>query len=242
MAIALPTATLPPAATRRRLVALFTTLAAFMAMPWLVRPLESLLPPVEVALIGHVAEILVGALLGVWVFRLIRLHRSLSIEHAREIERLTDSDALTGLGNARALGRELELMLNRARRTQEPVTVVYLDVDAMGDVNRLHGRVIGDQTLRVVGAVLRSSLRFGLDAGYRIADDQFAIVLAAGRDAAHAVCRRLEWNFQERSPRQTNLSVGIATWDGRCSSDGLVEQARRALAAQRQTSMVAQMA
>src|SRR5262245_48170956 len=112
----------------------------------------------------------------------------------------------------------------------------------MDDVNRLHGRVIGDQTLRVMGAVLRSSLRFGQDAGYRVTDDRFAIVLAAGREAAQEVCRRLEWNFRERSPRGSSLSVGVATWDGRSSMDGLIEEAHRALIAQRRTAMVAQMA
>lgn len=242
MAIALPTAASRRAATGREFVALVAMLATFMAMPWLVRPLEWLVSPVEAALIGHIAEIVLGATLGVWVFRLIRQQRQQSIEHALEIERLTESDALTGLGNRLALARELELVLNRARRSSEPVSVLYVDIDSMDDVNRLHGRLIGDQTLRVMGSVLRSSVRFGVDAGYRIANDEFAIVLAASRDAAQTVCRRLEWNFQERTPRRSNLSVGVAAWDGCKSGDGLLEDARRALRAQRQTATVAQMA
>ncbi len=242
MAIALSTATTRPAANGRDVFALVAMLSAYVTMPWLVRPLERLLPPAEVALIGRVAEVVVGTILGVWVFRLIRLQRRLSIEHASEIERLTESDALTGLGNRHALARELELALNRARRTCEPLTLLVLDVDAMGDLNRRHGRGIGDQTLRVVGGVLRSSLRFGIDAGYRITDDQFVIVLAASRDAASDVSRRLEWNFQERTPRRSSLSVGAATWDGKKSADGLLEDARRALTAHRQTAAMAQLA
>ena len=231
-----------PAATGRDLVRLAALLAAFIAKPWLVRPLERLLPAAEVARIGSVAETVLGFVLGLWVFRLLRRQHRQSIEHAHEIERLTESDALTGLGNRRALARELELVLNRARRTREPVTLLYFDIDALDDVNRRHGRRIGDQTLRMMGAVLRSSVRFGVDAAYRIAEDEFAIVLAAGRDAAQTVGRRLEWNFQERTPQRSNLSVGAATWDGCKNPDGLVEEARRAVTSQRQTAMVAQMA
>jgi diguanylate cyclase (GGDEF)-like protein len=243
MAIAIPSASsLRPAATGRGVLTLTALLAAFVAVPWLVRPLEALLPPAEVARIGYIAETVLGVVLGLWVFRLMRHQHRLSIEHAHEIERLTESDALTGLGNRRALSRELELVLNRARRTREPVAVLYFDIDASDDVNRRHGRGAGDPTLRMMGAVLRSSVRFGVDAGYRIAEDEFAIVLAAGRDAALNVGRRLEWNFQERTPRKSNLSVGVATWDGRKGPDGLLEEARRAVVAQRQTAMVAQMA
>ena len=231
-----------PVFTGRGTFAFLVLLAAFIAMPWLVRPLEALLPLVDVSLAGNLAESGIGLLLGVWLFRLIRAQRRQAVEFSRELERVTESDALTGLGNTLALARDLERTLNRARRTSEPVTLLYFDINALDDVNRRHGRAAGDLTLRMMGAVLRSSVRFGIDTGYRLADDKFAIVLAASRDASLVVRQRLEWNFQERTPRRSNLSVGVATWDGRKSSDGLVEEARRSLAAQRQTSMVAQMA
>ena len=231
-----------PGFTGRGTFAFLVLLAAFIAMPWLVRPLEALLPLIDVALAGNIAESAIGLLLGVGLFRLIRAQRRQAVEFSRELERVTESDALTGLGNTLALTRDLERTLNRARRTSEPVTLLYFDINALDDVNRRHGRAAGDLTLRMMGAVLRSSVRFGIDTGYRLADDKFAIVLAASRDASLVVRQRLEWNFQERTPRRSNLSVGVATWDGRKSSDGLVEEARRSLAAQRQTSMVAQMA
>jgi diguanylate cyclase (GGDEF)-like protein len=231
-----------PVLTRRGMSTFLVLLAAFIAMPWLVRPLEGLLPLVDVALVGNIAESAIGLCLGAMTFLMIRSQRLASAGFTAELERLTESDTLTGLGNTLALSRELERTLNRARRTAEPVTVLYFDIDALEDVNRRHGRATGDLTLRMMAAVLRSSVRYGIDTGYRLADDKFAIVLAASRDAAHVVRQRLEWNFQERTPRRSNLSVGVATWDGRKSSDGLVEEARRAMAAQRQTSMVAQMA
>ena len=231
-----------PASAGRSIITLTALLAAFIAMPWLVRPLEYVLSPMDVTLIGQLLETVLGVLLGVWVFRLIRRQNVLALAHARELEDVTEFDSLTGLGNRRALSRELELTLNRARRSREPVTVLYFDVIAMDDVNRRHGRAVGDHTLRVMGAVMRSSVRFGLDSSFRLEDDDFALVLAADREAAQTVRRRLEWNFQQRTARRSQLSVGLAAWDGCKSPEGLLEEARHSLGAQRQMAMVAQMA
>jgi diguanylate cyclase (GGDEF)-like protein len=230
------------AATRRDLALILPLLIVFVGMAWIVRPLEQVLPAVDVALAGEVAETVLGLVLAIWCIRVVRRERRLAAAYEREIERLTESDALTGLGNARALARELDAVLNRARRTREAVTVVVAGVEGLGDVNRQHGRATGDHTLRTLGSVVRSSVRYGVDAGYRLEGDRFAIVLVAGRDEAQAVCRRLEWNFADRTPRHSGLRLGSATWDGRRSVSGLLDEARRAFDAQRQTAGVAQLA
>ena len=59
-----------PDFTRRGTFAFLVLLAAFVAMPWLVRPLESLLPLVDVALVGNIAESAIGFALGAWLFRM----------------------------------------------------------------------------------------------------------------------------------------------------------------------------
>lgn len=227
---------------RRSLPALAALLALFVAMPWASRLLEAYVAPATAALIGQGAEIALGLALGLWVFALVRGQQRLASRHQVELERLTQVDALTGLGTREACARELDLALNRARRTKEPVSVIYLDVDALGQVNAHHGRATGDRTLRMMGAVLRSSVRFGCDAAYRIGEDEFAVVVVADRDGADAVCRRVDWNFRERSPRNSQLSTGLATWDGRSGPEEMLRQARRALQAGRQTAMVAEMA
>lgn len=222
--------------------AMVIVLAMFVGTPWLIRPLEAFMPAERVALIGQVAEGLLGLVIALWMFRMIRRMGVLARRHASEIAQLTEADALTGLGNQRALARELELALNRARRTREAVSVLYVDLLAAEDGMRRRGRVTGGSALRMLGAVVRSSVRFGSDAGYRIGEGTLALVLSADRDAAQSVCRRLEWNFRERTPDAAPLGVGVATWDGRATPERLIEEARKALAVQRQTAMVAAMA
>ena len=234
--------TSPSSSMRRALPALLLLLAVYIALPWLMGVLQPWVPADTLALAGQAAEVAIGLVLGLWVFTFIRHERRLGERHRREIEQLTQADALTGLGNRRAYVRELELLLNRSRRTHEPVAVLYMDVDAMGLLNARHGRTIGDQTLRMLGAVLRSSARFGIDAGYRVGEDEFALVLGASREGAESVRRRLEWNFHDRSPRSSQLRMGLSTWDGRANPAELLEQAKRALEGARHGELTAQLA
>lgn len=217
-------------------------LAIFVAMPWLVRPLEHVLGPGGAALLGSVAEALLGIALGAWMIHLIRRQNETLTRLEGDLERLSQGDPMTGLGNALALARDLEIAIGRARRTGEPLAVLLLDVEDLERVNRLRGPAVGDKTLRSLAAVLRSSVRFGTDAGYRVGDDEFAMVLTGDRAAAEHVRQRLECNFLERSPGHSRFHSGLVTWDGRCSVQALLELARRELSAQRQSLVGARMA
>ena len=222
-----------PYTRRRSLLLLGALLLLYIVMPWAVRPLERVLTPGAAAVVGQIAEAGLGLALGVWVLALVRRERRRARAYASELERLTLRDVATGLGNQHAFRHDLDVALSRARRTCLPVTVVCLDVDHFDLLNLCHGRRTGDHTLRTLGAVIRSSARFGCDAGYRIGDDEFAMVLEADRPSSETVTRRVEWNFRERSPRKSSVSTGIVTWDGRATPHELLQQARRALKSRR---------
>src|SRR5262245_41013815 len=242
MAIAVSVSKRSPLDPSRVILPFATTLAIFVAMPWLVRPLEHVLGPGGAALLGSVAEALLGIGIGAWVIHLIQRHHETLTRLEGDLERLSQGDPMTGLGNAVALARDLEIAIGRARRTGEPLAVLLLDVDDLERVNRLRGPAVGDKTLRSLAAVLRSSVRFGTDAGYRVGDDEFAMVLASDRAAAEQVRQRLECNFLERSPGHSRFHSGLVTWDGRRGVQGLLDLARRELAAQRQSLAAAQLA
>jgi diguanylate cyclase (GGDEF)-like protein len=242
MAVEIPGPPLRGAREARRELSLLGVLfVLFAGMPWAVQPLEAWFGPVRAALAGQIGEAAIGLVLVGWVVALIRRVRRMAASHAHELERATDTDPLTGLGNRRAFEHELERVLHRARRTREPVSVVVFDVDDFEALRR-RGGAAADHTLRMLGAVLRSSARFGIDAGYRIEGRLFAMIVAAERDAAETVCRRVEWNFRDRTPHHSQLSAGIVTWDGRGRAEELLQHARRALQAGRQSAALARMA
>lgn len=183
-------------------------LAALAALPWalaIVRP-----APLEQLLL--VTAIILG--LSATVLAMRARARAERRRHAREIARLSRTDPLTGLGTRGALERDLEPLVFRARRGEAPLALVRMDVDGLKQLNERYGQSCGDETLKHLGAVLRSSLRFGSDAAYRVGGDEFVAVVAADAPAAKAVAHRVARAFAERSPRGSHLKAEVVAWDG----------------------------
>src|SRR5678816_2234260 len=85
---------------------------------------------------------------------------------------IRDSDPLTRLLNRRALLREL----TAAATEDEPLALVFLDLDNFKDVNDGHGHAAGDRVLAQVATLLVELVRSGDDA-FRVGGDEFALLL-----------------------------------------------------------------
>src|SRR5258708_21503095 len=110
----------------------------------------------------------VAVAFGVWVIVLLRRERLLARRHLANLEALTVTDPLTGLGNRRGLERDLARAMLRARRLDHPLSMLFLDVDDLKVVNDRFGHGAGDDTLRAVGQVLYACSREGTDSGYPV--------------------------------------------------------------------------
>jgi len=107
--------------------------------------------------------------------KLVRLQRELL--HKNEmLERLSTTDALTGLRNRRYLTDILSVEFLRSRRFELPLSVVMLDLDHFKAVNDQHGHAAGDAVLRAVGDRMASLLR-GSDHGGRYGGEEFLMVV-----------------------------------------------------------------
>src|SRR5436190_1514880 len=106
-----------------------------------------------------------------------------------------------------------------------PLALLYMDIDHFKEINDKSGHAVGDETLRVLGAVLRSCSRVGTDVAYRVGGDEFVMILVADRDGAEVVARRATRDFLQRSPRHSNLSYGVVVWDRRASAASLLDEA-----------------
>lgn len=164
---------------------------------------------------------------GIWVLVLLRRERQLSRQHVEDLEELTLSDPLTGLGNRRGLERDLARAMLRSRRLDHPLALLYLDVDDLKTVNDRFGHSAGDETLRVVGHVVRSCSREGTDSGYRVGGDEFVLIVLAGRSGAEVLGRRIQHGFLARSPFESTVSLGVVEWDGGASAGELINEADR---------------
>ena len=176
--------------------------------------------------------------LGWWILTLIHREQRYTMRHLAELERLTLTDPLTGLGNRRSLERDLPLALSRSSRLEEPVALLYMDVDHFKQLNDRYGHATGDETLRILGAVLRSTSRAGTDTAYRVGGDEFVMTLISDRHGGEQLAQRIIRDFQQRSPRGSRLSLGVVVWDGHSSAAALLDQADGRMYQSKQTGWV----
>lgn len=99
-----------------------------------------------------------------------KLHSMLHNMHEMSIR-----DELTGLYNRRFFTEQSDLLLIRAIRYEEPLSVVYVDIDHFKNINDRFSHQVGDHALRQIGNILADSAR-GSDLTARIGGDEFVIV------------------------------------------------------------------
>jgi len=107
--------------------------------------------------------------------------------HQRQTELQTQAlyDALTGLPNRTLLGDRIEQAMKEARRMNDHMSLLILDLDRFKDINDALGHPIGDRLLQHVGKRLTELVRES-DTVARLGGDEFAIV-APGTDATRAI-------------------------------------------------------
>jgi len=110
------------------------------------------------------------------------LHRSVLV---RQLEHAATTDGKTGLLNAGTWQSLAANEVDRARRHNTPLGLLMIDVDHFKSVNAGYSHLVGDQALRAIADVLRSSVR-SYDLVGRFGGEEFVILLA-GTDHAGSV-------------------------------------------------------
>ena len=113
-------------------------------------------------------------------------------EMRREVRRrqeglnhLAHHDPLTQLPNRVLFKDRLEHAVNLAKRNNQAVALLFLDLDNFKQINDTLGHLAGDELLMIVGRRLRDLLRH-TDTVARLGGDEFAILLENVEDKSHA--------------------------------------------------------
>lgn len=108
-----------------------------------------------------------------------------------ELQRLADSDPLTGIANRRRFCERADEELRRARRFRDPLALLIIDVDHFKQVNDTWGHEIGDAVLRGMVDAIVAALR-DVDIVGRLGGEEFAVLLPkTDVRAAFGVAERL---------------------------------------------------
>jgi diguanylate cyclase (GGDEF)-like protein len=141
-------------------------------------------------------------------------------------------DLLTGLANRMLFKDHLDLAIAQAKRNQQMLAVMFLDMDRFKVVNDTLGHVIGDSLLKKVASRLKGCLREG-DTLARQGGDEFTLLLPQLDDredamrTAEKIIKSFDVPFQiDGHELYVSISIGIALYpvDGE-SIDTLIKNA-----------------
>jgi diguanylate cyclase (GGDEF)-like protein/PAS domain S-box-containing protein len=139
-------------------------------------------------------------------------------EAEARIEHLAHHDILTGLHNRFSMELRLEQAIASARREQQRLALLFIDLDRFKNINDSLGHQVGDKLLIEVAERLKDCVRDS-DIVARIGGDEFVIVLVAIRDNSHAAV--VAENILHKVSRQyevddnvinTSPSIGISIY------------------------------
>lgn len=161
-------------------------------------------------------------------------HAALSLRNATLLEamqRMADSDPLTGIANRRTFETTLRRELDVAARANTPVSLVLLDVDHFKGLNDTYGHQRGDEVLRELAGALSSVCR-RVDTPARYGGEEF-IVIAPRCTAAESymLAERIRAAMAAVDcGMRVTVSAGVASWPLHADdADGLVRAADAAL-------------
>ncbi len=115
-------------------------------------------------------------------------------EVAKHWEFLATTDDLTGLHNRRMLHQvDKKISERRNPENSDNLTLLFIDLDDFGKLNKKFGDDMGDEALRLLGETIRKNIRVG-DIAIRKGGDEFVIILmgATPEAANETVVKRLQ--------------------------------------------------
>ncbi|MDR8385843.1 diguanylate cyclase [Pseudomonas sp. JL2] len=154
-------------------------------------------------------------------YRALRVSQQQLLDTNLVLQRLMNSDGLTGLSNRRHFDEYLELEWRRALRDQSQLSLLMIDVDYFKSFNDNFGHLEGDEALRKVATAIRDACSRPSDLPARYGGEEFALVLpGTSPGGARLMAEKLRQsvvalNIPHITPHEganLTVSVGVSTF------------------------------
>lgn len=151
---------------------------------------------------------------------------------------LTKTDALTQISNRRHFDELAELEIVRAMRSEQPLSVMLIDIDHFKAVNDTYGHVAGDRCLKLTARAISEIVARETDILARYGGEEFAVILPdTDVERAVLVAERIRKAIQDIAIIYEGNSISITASIGvvgtivprGCAVDQLVDTADKAL-------------
>lgn len=147
-------------------------------------------------------------------------------EELKKLQVNAATDALTGLYNRRLFEEYFAKELTRAKRYNQHMALVMMDLHKFKDVNDRFGHLQGDQALQIAASTLRKTLRTS-DYAFRIGGDEFALLLLqCDPEQAGTLSRRLRVNYESSiAPMKIDAPLALDYGISNYPEDGETKEA-----------------
>ena len=180
------------------------------ALSWLIADLN-MLPSFSRPFIPYLNESFRLTVFLIITFILAKLKNTMDNHKA-----ISRTDPLTAILNRRAFYDLAEMELNKARRYQNPLSVLYVDIDNFKQINDRLGHHTGDTLLRSAAKMIKRNIR-AIDIIGRFGGDEFVILLAqTGAESVALVARKLKeklFNLMQKNNWPVTFSIGAVTFE-----------------------------
>lgn len=163
-------------------------------------------------------------------------HLAISVRQlSQSLERMRNTDFLTGVCTRRYFFERVSVELMRSKRYLKPISCMMVDLDHLGQINGTYGTPCGDQALAHVARALVESTRT-TDIVGRYGGEEFIVALVETKpEQAQAAAEKLRKSIQSRTLTfggqeiPLTVSIGVSGSEEATSIAELVAQASRAL-------------
>lgn len=163
---------------------------------------------------------------------LTNFYRRKQFIDAKELEKLSITDTLTGIYNRARLDQELNLWVDYCIRYKNPLSLVIFDIDDFKEVNDKYGHLIGDGVLQEVTSIIKKAIR-STDIFARWGGDEFVILLPnTGLSQAIEMMERLRISIMEKkldSIEKVTCSFGVVSLQENEDANSLLQRADKLL-------------
>jgi diguanylate cyclase (GGDEF)-like protein len=148
-------------------------------------------------------------------------------QHIKMLENMINIDGLTELYNHRYFCDKLTEKVKNGDRDNEPVSMIFIDIDYFKQYNDTHGHQKGDYVLRTISEVIKTSIRKE-DVAARYGGEEFAIILPNTNekqaiDIAEHLRKKIESTYfegEESQPKgKVTASLGVSVYPYKSKDD-----------------------
>ncbi|RAK06364.1 response regulator receiver modulated diguanylate cyclase [Halanaerobium saccharolyticum] len=161
----------------------------------------------------------------------------------QKLEKMALVDGLTGISNRRLFDKTIKKELKRARRKNNDLSLIMIDIDNFKEYNDTYGHQQGDQCLKEVASVLDKKTKRAADFAARYGGEEFAVILPdTAKDGALKIAEDIRKGIMDLKIEHKNsntseyvtVSLGVSSIKAEKEIDqhlirSLIEQADQAL-------------